>query len=73
MNTAGFQLVPATVIAVLAANGVPNPTQIIAPTLIVTTLTFCFAIIIVKALVKVWEPQQRNSPPVERCPKGGVV
>jgi len=57
MNTAGFQLVPATVIAVLAANGVPNPTQIIAPTLIVTTLTFCFAIIVVKALEKVWKPQ----------------
>ncbi len=29
MNTAGFQLVPATAIAVLAANGSKNPTEII--------------------------------------------
>ncbi len=61
MNTAGFQLVPATVIAVLAANNVPNPTQIIAPTLLVTTLAFCFAIIMVKALEKVFPPQVETS------------
>src|SRR5574344_1462051 len=39
MNTASFQLVPAAVIAVLAASGYKNPTEIIAPTLIVTSFT----------------------------------
>lgn len=48
MNTASFQLVPATVIAVLAASGYKNPTEIIAPTLIVTSFTFITAIILAK-------------------------
>ena len=38
MNTAGWQLVPTTVIAVLVANGAKNPTEIVLPTLIVTTI-----------------------------------
>ena len=46
--------------AVLAANGAKNPSSIILPTLIVTTLTFCFAIIVVKALEKVWKKQERK-------------
>ena len=40
MNTAGFQLIPATVIAVLIGVGYKNPTAIIAPTLLVTSVTF---------------------------------
>ena len=58
MNTAGWQIVPATVIAVLAACGEKNPAVIILPTLIVTTITFVFAIVIVKVLEKVWAPQE---------------
>ncbi len=58
MNTAGWQIVPATVIAVLAACGEKNPAVIILPTLIVTTITFVFAIVIVKVLEKVWTPQE---------------
>ena len=58
MNTAGWQIVPATVIAVLAACGEKNPAVIILPTLIVTTITFVFAIVIVKVLEKVWTPQK---------------
>ena len=57
MNTAGFQLVPTTVIAILAAQGAKNPTEIIIPTLIVTTITFISAIIIVKLLEK-FSPKQ---------------
>lgn len=45
MNTAGFQLIPATVIAILAGLGCTNPTKIIIPTLIVTTLAFITAVI----------------------------
>lgn len=48
MNTAGFQLVPATVIAILVGIGYKNPTEIIAPTLLVTTIAFTSAILIAK-------------------------
>ena len=58
MNTAGFQLIPATVIAVIAANGSTNPTEIIVPTLIVTSSAFVSAIIIAKILQRVFPPQK---------------
>lgn len=57
MNTAGFQLIPATVIAILAANGCDKPTEIIIPTLIVTCTAFISAIIIAKILQKISPPQ----------------
>ena len=52
MNTAGFQLVPTTVIAILAGIGYKNPTEIIAPTLIVTLIAFVSAIVISKVFQK---------------------
>ena len=58
MNTAGFQLIPATVIAILAANGCERPTEIIFPTLIVTGTAFVSAIIIAKIFKKVFPPQK---------------
>lgn len=58
MNTAGFQLIPATVIAILVGIGYKNPTQIIAPTLFVTSTTFVCAILMAKLF-------QRFSPPQE--------
>ena len=57
MNTAGFQIIPATVIAVLAGIGYKNPSEIIIPTLIVTSIAFLSAIIIAKILQKIWKPQ----------------
>lgn len=57
MNTAGWQIVPTTVIAVLAACGSKNPTEIVFPTLIVTTIAFVSAIVGVKVLERVWAPQ----------------
>ena len=48
MNTAGFQLIPTTVIAVLIGIGYKNPTEIIAPTLLVTSIAFSSAIILAK-------------------------
>ena len=48
MNTAGFQIIPATVIAILVGIGAKNPTEIIAPTLIVTGTAFISAILIAK-------------------------
>lgn len=61
MNTASFQLVPATVIAVLAANGAKNPTEIVFPTLIVTTISFLSAILIAKILEKIIPAQNTNN------------
>ena len=52
INTAGFQLVPASVIAVLVASGSTNPTEIIAPTIIITFIGTAVAIIAVKILQK---------------------
>lgn len=57
MNTAGFQLVPATVIAILIGIGYKNPTSIIAPTLLVTSIAFVSAIILAKIFQHVWKPQ----------------
>ena len=57
MSTAGFQLVPATVIAVLIGIGYKNPTEIIAPTLLVTGIAFVSAILMAKFFEKIWTKQ----------------
>ena len=57
MNTAGFQLIPTTVLAVLVGIGYKNPTEIIAPTLLVTIIAFTFAVVLSKILQKVWKGQ----------------
>lgn len=57
MNTASFQLVPVTVIAVLVGVGYKNPTEIIAPTLLVTSFTFVSAIILAKIFQKFSQAQ----------------
>ena len=54
MNTAGFQIIPATVIAVLVGVGAKNPSEIILPTLIVTTISFLVAIITALIFRKIW-------------------
>ena len=57
MCTAGFQLVPATVIAVLVGAGAKNPTEIIAPTMIVTAIAFLSSVVVAKLLGRIWKPQ----------------
>ena len=61
MNTAGFQIIPATVIAVLVAVGSKNPTEIIIHTIIVTTIAFVSAIVVAKMFQKIWKPQTERS------------
>lgn len=58
MNTAGFQLIPATVIAILYANGSQNPTEIIIPTLIVTSTAFISALVIANIFQRIFPPQK---------------
>ena len=55
MNTAGFQIIPATVIAVLAGLGAKNPAEIILPTLIVTSLAFLASIAAALIFRKIWK------------------
>lgn len=52
INTAGVQLVPASIIAVLAAAGAKNPTVIIGPTFISTLIALISAVTVVKILEK---------------------
>lgn len=58
MCTAGFQLVPATVIAILVGAGAKNPTEIIAPTMLVTAIAFLSSVMIAKILGKLWVKQE---------------
>ncbi len=60
MNTAGFQLIPATIIAILASNGFKNPQVIIFPTLIVTFIAFVSSILFAKLMQKIYKKQQNN-------------
>ena len=61
MNTAGFQLVPATAIAILAAVGAKNPTEIIIPTLIVTSIAFISAVLMAKILKRIFPSQKAQA------------
>ena len=54
MNTAGFQIIPATVIAILVGIGAKNPSEIIIPTLIVTTASFLVVIFTAIVLKRIW-------------------
>ena len=60
MNTAGFQLVPATVIAILVGIGYKNPTEIIAPTLLVTSIAFVSAIAMAKIAQRLTKKEIKN-------------
>ncbi len=71
MNTAGFQLIPATVIAVLISIGYKNPTEIIAPTLLVTSIAFVSAIVLAKIFQNFWQPQQATSIQEKQKSDGG--
>ena len=48
VSATSMQLLPTTVIGILAANGAENPTFIILPTLIVSTVTTLIGVILVK-------------------------
>lgn len=50
INTSSVTLIPASTIAILAAAGATNPTQIVGPTIIATTISTTTAIIAAKTL-----------------------
>jgi len=61
INTAGFQIVPASVIAVLVASGSTNPTEIVAPTILVTLFGTIVAIIAVKILQRFFPVENKEN------------
>lgn len=52
INTSSVQLIPATVIAFLAAKGAKNPTAVVAPALLATSCACAVAILTAKTLQK---------------------
>jgi spore maturation protein A len=64
INTSSIQLIPATAIAFLAANGSHDPTSIIASSLIATSISTIVAVIVVKQLEKLrrFRPTQEAAP-----------
>jgi spore maturation protein A len=52
INTSNVQLIPATVIAVRAAAGSANPTEILGPVILATTINTIVGVIIVKLMAK---------------------
>ncbi len=62
LNTAGIQLIPATIIAVLAAAGAKNPTAIIVTT-IVATLSGAAAAVTTAKILQRFFPRAEPPPP----------
>lgn len=56
MTTSGVQLIPATMIGVLAAAGSQQPTAIIAPSIIATFIGTVAAVVAAKVLQRVYPP-----------------
>ncbi len=52
INTSNVQLIPATVIAIRAAAGSANPTEILGPAIVATTISTVVGVVVVKALAK---------------------
>ncbi len=53
INTAGIQLIPITVIAIVSSAGNINPTEIIIPTIITTFASLILGVCFVKFLIKI--------------------
>ena len=62
LNTSSVQLIPATAIAFLAANGATEPTKIIVSALIATSISTIVAVVVVKRLAK-WKRFQLSGVP----------
>lgn len=56
ITTAGVQLIPASMIGILAAAGSANPTAIIAPTIVATSTGTVAAVIAARLLQRVYPP-----------------
>jgi spore maturation protein A len=62
ITTSGVQLIPATMMGVLAAAGSLNPTAIISTSLVATLAGTLAAVAAARLLQRVWPPQQARRP-----------
>lgn len=60
INTSSVTLIPASTIAILAASGAKNPTEIIGPTIIATTISTMVAIITAKSMERIPKHKTRR-------------
>lgn len=61
INTSSVTLIPASTIAILAAAGATNPTEIIGPTLVATTVSTVVAVIAAKIFQKLPKYQMKKT------------
>mgnify|MGYP006273375935 CR=1 FL=1 len=61
VNTASIQIIPATAISILAANGSKNPSLVMGPSLLVSLIAFCAGIAAVKALAPLFPVRPGNT------------
>ena len=52
INTSNVQIIPATVIAIRASSGSTNPTEILGPAIVATTISTIVGVIVVKTLAR---------------------
>lgn len=65
INTSSVQLIPATVIALRAAAGSSNPTEILGPVIVATTVNTTVGIVVVKLLSKLPYFRRQLAPEAE--------
>lgn len=71
MNTAGVQLIPATMIGILAASGSRNPTSIISASIVATFIGTIAAIMASKLLQRFYpqQPKPQQPTPMQPLPR----
>jgi spore maturation protein A len=65
LNTSGVQLIPTTMIAVLATAGSTNPTWIISPSIIATAIGTLAALIAARVLQRFYSAPEAGAAPLE--------
>jgi spore maturation protein SpmB len=68
VNTASIQIIPATAISILAANGSKTPSLVMGPSLVVSLLAFGAGIVAVKLLAPFFPLRALSGAEAESCP-----
>jgi spore maturation protein SpmA len=71
LNTGGVQLIPATIIGVLAASGAKNPTAIISTALIASVCGTIAAVTTAKILQRFFPYEEQDAAEGGGAPQGG--
>lgn len=68
VNTASIQIIPATAISILAANGSKTPSLVMGPSLVVSLIAFVVGIAAVKLLAPFFPLRALSGAEAENCP-----